>query len=259
MMKISTLKKSKEKLILLIEGTTASYINTIRRLIIAEVPVMAIEDVEFRQNDSVLYDEMLSLRLGLIPIKTDLKSYDLPNECSCQGAGCAKCQLKMTLKVAGPKSVYAKDLKSADPKIVPVYPEMPIVKLLEGQKVELEATAILGKGKEHMKWSPALATFRAMPLITAEKDVNKDIINNNSKVLSITGNKVKILNHLKYNPSLEQDLEENGFNIDYSNTDFIFTIESWGQLKPKIIFEQAISEYSKILKTTQKMLKEVAK
>ena len=258
-MKISILKKSKDKLILLVEGTTSSYINTIRRLIIAEVPTLAIEDIEFKQNDSALYDEMLALRFGLVPLKTDLKLYNLPSECTCQGAGCAKCQCKMNLKVNGAKPVYSKDMHFLDPKIVSVHAEIPIVKLLESQKLELEATAILGKGKEHMKWSPGMASFRAVPIITADKTADKTIINTNSKTLSITGTKVKVLNHLKYNGSLEQDLEENGFNIDFSDTDFIFTIESWGQLKPKQIFEQAIVEYNKLLKVAQNMIKEATK
>ncbi len=258
-MKITTIKKSKNKLIMLIEGTTSSYVNTLRRLILAEVPTMAIEDIEFRQNDSVLYDEMLALRLGLIPLKTDLKMYNLPEECSCKGAGCAKCQLKMILKVEGPKTVYAKDIKSTDPKVVPVYPDTPIVKLLAHQKIEFEATAILGKGKVHSKWSPGLASFRSIPVITAGKNANKDLIKNNSKILSITGSKVKITDYLKYNGALEQDLEENGFTVDYSDTDFIFTFESWGQLKPSIVFNTAIVEYNKILKLAQKVIRESTK
>ncbi len=256
-MKISILNKTKSKFTFLVEGVTPSYINTIRRLIIAEVPTMAIEDVEFRQNDSVLYDEMLALRLGLISLKTDLKSYSLPKECSCEGAGCAKCQLKLTLKVEGPKMVYASDFKSADPKVIPVYPETPIIKLLENQKLELEATAILGKGKEHMKWAPGLASFRGLPIITAGKDADKEIIKKNGKVLSITGSKITVLNYLKYNTSIEQDLENNGFIIDYSDTDYIFTVESWGQLKPLAIIESAIGEYEKELKLFQKIIKKL--
>ena len=255
-MKITTLKKSKNKLMFLLEGTTPAYVNTLRRLILAEVPTMAIEDIEFRQNDSVLYDEMLALRLGLLPLKTDLKMYNLPEECSCKGAGCAKCQLKMLLKAEGPKTVYAKDIKSTDPKIVPVYPDTPLVKLLAHQKIEFEATAVLGHGRIHSKWSPGLAGFRSLPIITAGKDANKDLIKNNSKVLSITGNKIKIIDHLKYNGSLEQDLEENGFVVDYSDTDFIFTFESWGQLKAATVFNSAMVEYEKILKLTQKIIKQ---
>jgi DNA-directed RNA polymerase subunit D len=257
-MKISTLKKTKEKLVLLVEGTNPAYINSLRRLIIGEVPTMAIEDVEFRQNDSVLYDEMLAHRLGLLPLKTDLKSYELTKNCDCKGAGCAKCQLKLTLVAEGPKTIYAKDLKSADPKVVPIYPETPIVKLLDNQKIELEATAVLGKGKEHSKWSPGLAFFKGLPIITATKDSDKTIIKN-SKILSISGNNVTIKDHIKYSSGLEQDLEEAGFNITHSEEDYILTIESWGQLKPEEIIKTAIKEYDELLDSTTKLFKKETK
>jgi len=258
-MKITALKKSKENLVLLFEDTTSQYVNTLRRLIMAEVPTMAIEDVEFRQNDSVLYDEMLALRLGLIPFKTDLKSYDLKSECKCKGAGCAKCELKITLKAKGPKNVLASDLISSDPKVVPVFPETPIINLLNDQELELEATAILGKGKEHMKWSPGLVSFRGCPIITIGSNANKDFIKKHDKILLISGKNVKVLNHLKYDTALEEDLENNGFEITYSDRDFIFTLESWGQVKPITIFEKAIEEYDKLLTNAEKQLKSATK
>ena len=52
--------------------------------------------------------------------------------------------------------VYASELKSKDPAIKPVYPKMPIVKLLKGQSLEQEALDGLGNGKEDSKWSPGL-------------------------------------------------------------------------------------------------------
>ncbi len=255
-MKLTLIKKSKDKLIFLIQNTTNAYVNTLRRLIIADVPTMAIEDVEFRQNDSVLYDEMIALRLGLIPLKTDLESYNLPNECSCKGAGCAKCQLKFSLSAKGPKTVYAEDLISNDPKVVPVYGKMPIVKLLPEQKLELEATAVLGKGKVHSKWSPGLASFRAVPIITSNKNTDKSIITKHKGVLELSGSKVNIIDYTKYNGAIEQDLEEAGFTIDYSDKDFIFTVESWGQLPVTKIIPIAINEFDKTLKQIHNLLSE---
>ena len=76
-MEVSVLDKSKDGLTLklLIKGTTPAFMNTLRRTMIEEVPTMAIEDVEFRKNNGILYDEMIAHRLGLIPLKTDLKGY----------------------------------------------------------------------------------------------------------------------------------------------------------------------------------------
>ena len=90
------LDKKSNKLILRIKDSNEEMINTLRRLILEEVPTLAIEEVELFNNSSVLYDEMIALRMGLIPIKTDLKGYNFRDKCTCEGAGCAKCQLKIS-------------------------------------------------------------------------------------------------------------------------------------------------------------------
>ena len=85
--------------------------------------------------------------------------------CACKGAGCPQCQLKLSLDLVGPKTVYAKDLISKDPSVVPVFEDTIIVKLLEGQTLKLEATAVLGIGKQHSKWSPGLIWYYNEPII----------------------------------------------------------------------------------------------
>src|SRR3989338_5255578 len=115
-MKIEKIKeeKKKSKVVLLLKERDEVFANTVRRLILEEVPTLAVEDLELKDNSSALYDEMLGLRLGLIPIKTDLKSYELKEKCKCAGAGCAQCELKMTLKVGKKGYVYAEDAESSD-------------------------------------------------------------------------------------------------------------------------------------------------
>lgn len=136
------------------------YVNTLRRLVMNEVPIMAIELVEIRRNDSILYDEMIAHRLGLVPLTTDLGSYKLAAAEELENQEyLAQSSCKLTLKAKGPGVVYAKDMKSKDPKVKPVHPDMPIVKLHEGQEIELEATAVMGTGRNHVKWSPCHAYF----------------------------------------------------------------------------------------------------
>ena len=140
--KLLSKDKEKEKISFILKNSNYGFANAIRRAILEEVPTMAIENVEVKDNSSAFYDEIIAHRLGLIPLKTDLKSYTLPAICSCKKKGCAKCQLKMILSIKGPCTVYAGDIKSKDPKINPVYPKMPIVKLIKGQKLDLEMTAV---------------------------------------------------------------------------------------------------------------------
>ena len=80
MVKFEVVKKSKDKnkMTFLIKNSSPGYSNALRRIMLTEVPVLAVETVEFRKNSSALYDEMLAHRLGLMPLTTDLKSYELP-------------------------------------------------------------------------------------------------------------------------------------------------------------------------------------
>jgi len=166
--KLVEYQEKKNRLIFSLKGSDTAYANTLRRIMGFEVPVMAIEDVEFRKNSSILYDEVVAHRLGLVPLSTDLKSYNMMSECKCKGAGCASCTVKLILKAQGPCTVYASDIKTKDPEIKPLYGKMPIVKLLEGQELEFEATAILGQGREHSKWCTGLVFYK-MPNVDGDE------------------------------------------------------------------------------------------
>ncbi|MBN1544742.1 DNA-directed RNA polymerase subunit D [Candidatus Woesearchaeota archaeon] len=243
--------KKQSRVVFLIKGATPAFANMLRKTIIDEVPTMAIEDVELRKNSSVLYDEMIAHRLGLIPLSTDLTAYNLPEECTCKGEGCSKCQLELSLKAKGPGYVYASELKSKDPKVMPVYPKMPIVKLIKGHTLELEATAVLGKGKEHAKWSPALAYYKYKPVIDVKKGVEDpkavadscpvDVYSVKNKELVI--NKDSLLRCHLCGACAEVDPQH--IKLNESNTDFVFTIESWGQLSVKEIVSTAIDAIQK--------------
>lgn len=249
-MEIRMLEKDKEagKLSFILKGSTPAFANALRRLITEEVPVMAIENVELRKNNSILYDEMVAHRLGLIPLTTDIKSYNLPEKCKCKGEGCARCQLKMTLKAKGPAMVYASDIKSKDSAIKPVYPKLPIVKLLKGQDMEIEATAMLGQGKEHMKWSPGLVYYKYRPSIEIGSVKNPEAVVEACPVNifelkegKLVINKDKLLScHLCEACS---DADE-GIKLNCDNTEFVFYIESWGQLDPK----KMVLEAAKVFK-----------
>lgn len=156
-MEVEALEMGDKKAKIVIRDITAAFANALRRIIVAEVPCMAIDDVFIVENQSALFDELLAHRLGLIPLKTDLKSYVLPEECSCKSdLGCSKCRVTLTLNVQAPKdkgmTVYSGDLKSENPKVVPVSDKIPIVKLASKQKVKIEAYGKLGLGKTHAKW-----------------------------------------------------------------------------------------------------------
>jgi len=235
-MEIRILSSNKEegKVSFIIKDTTPAFANTLRRIIVDEVPTMAVEEVEFRKNNSISYDEMIAHRIGLIPLTTDLKSYNLPEKCKCDGEGCARCQLKLTLKATkGSGVVYASELKSKDPKVKPVYPKMPIVKLLKGQSLELEATAVLGKGKDHAKWSPGLAYYKNKPIIEIGNVKNPEEVveKTHGNIFEIKNGKLSVIkdNLFKYDlAGVVEEVSKGEVKVTYDD-DIIFYMESWGQ------------------------------
>jgi DNA-directed RNA polymerase subunit D len=241
--------KEKGKLSFIVKDSSAAFVNTLRRVMVEEIPTMAIEDIEFRKNNSILYDEIIAHRLGLVPLKTDLKSYNLPEDCKCEGKGCARCQVKFTLKASAAGYVYASDLKSKDPAIKPVNPKTPIVKLIKGQSLEMEATAVLGKGKEHSKWSPCLAYYKYKPSIEMGNVKNPEEIveATHGNIFEIKNRKLEVIkdNLFKHDMAgVLEDVSEGEVKVTHDN-DFIFFIESWGQLTCKEILNQAIDIFNK--------------
>ena len=120
------------------------YANALRRVCLNGVPVFAIDTVDIIENTSVLPDEGLAHRLGLIPLKTDLSKY---NESD-----------KILLVLDSGESeetraVLSGELSSEDESIKPVSEKIPIVQLAPGQKIKVECYARLGRGTEHAKWN----------------------------------------------------------------------------------------------------------
>ncbi len=165
MVEVKVLEESGTTVSLQLEGIDRSYANAVRRFCISEVPAMAIDDVVILENSSVLYDEILAHRLGMIPIRTDLSRYNLPEECDCGNPlGCHKCRVLFVLDAKGREkvsTVTSGDLVSEDREVRPVSESIPLVKLAVGQSVKLEAYARLGRGKEHAKWQPCTVAILA--------------------------------------------------------------------------------------------------
>jgi len=177
MVRIEVKELSERRMSLVVENTTTSTLNAIRRTMMAEVPKMAIEEVDFHlgplgseedenieyESITPLFDEIIAHRLGMIPIPTDLSLFKFRDECpGCGGSGCPSCTITYLLNKKGKKGgevVYSGDLEpvGGDNSLRPVDKLIPIVKLGEGQAILAYATAILGRGKDHVKWQPVIA------------------------------------------------------------------------------------------------------
>ena len=177
MVKIEILNETNDRLQLLLSETDRSFANALRRTLISDTPKMAIDSVRFQlgtkeQDDEIwettgpLPDEMVVQRLAMVPIPTQHDRFHFQNEfpnCSelvDDDRCCLECQMIYTCVVFGTaegKWVTAGDMKYLGEESLEIpaeYKSIPITKLLKGQMIEFYATAVMGRGRDHVKWSP---------------------------------------------------------------------------------------------------------
>ena len=267
-MKIEVLEKNDTNLRIIVKDADVTLMNALRRIALAEVPSMAIDEVVMIENSSILQDEIVSHRLGLTPLKTDLQSYNLPEDCQCQSEfGCPQCRVTLTLDAEskeGTRVVYSGELISDNPDIAPVSDKIPLIKLAKGQKLKLEAYARLGKGQNHAKWQPtAVCAYKYFPKIEVLSQKCEDCAKCADicpkKVLTVKDEKVDVRDLLACNLCMDCvdacPTEPKGIKVEWEKNAFIMNIESTGVLPPERILQEATKILEKQLKEFEDQLK----
>ena len=142
---IQVLKSDEKKISIKLKGVTLQYANALRRICLNGVPIYAIDTVDIIENSSVLADEGITHRLGLIPLKSDLSRTDESDS-----------RIMLVLDSGDTetgRTVTSAELSSDDKVVKPSSDQIPIVHLAPGQRLKFEAYAKLGKGTEHAKWN----------------------------------------------------------------------------------------------------------
>jgi DNA-directed RNA polymerase subunit D len=157
---LEIINQNEQKVSVKIKGVQLQYANALRRICLNGVPVYAVDNIDILENSSVLADEAVAHRVGLIPLKTDLSASKDGNEND---------KIMLTLDSGfsdETRTILSGDLKSQDDNVIPTSNDIPIVTLAPGQSIKFEAYARLGKGTEHARWNSAnIAT-----LTETEKD-----------------------------------------------------------------------------------------
>ena len=166
-MSLEIINENEQKISVKIKGVPVQYANALRRICLNGAPIYAVDSVDVLENTSVLADEGVAHRIGLIPLKTDLESSKEGNESD-------KIMLTLDSGVSDEtRTILSGDLKSQDPNVIPTSNDIPIVTLAPGQSLKFEAHARLGIGTEHAKWNSAnIATLT-------------DSENENEKILTV--------------------------------------------------------------------------
>ncbi len=233
----------------LVKGVSAVLINSIRRSIMQHTANLAVEDVAIYENDSVMFDEFLGHRLGLLPIKTDVKTYK-------QGD-----KVKMVLEKEGPCTVYSKDIKSTDPKIEVMDKNIPITKLEKGQRLRIEMQAVMHTGKQHAKWQPAVVGYSEVPTLSVSKDCDACAECEKAcpkNLLLIKGKKVALTKPYECNlcNACVDSCSKNALKMSFDTGSFVLMIEPIAGLTAKEVIGSCIKE---MVSKSKQLAKELSK
>ncbi len=146
-MSLQIISQNEQKISVKLKGVPLQYANALRRICLNGVPIFAIDTVDILENSSILADEGIAHRLGLIPLKTDFSSIDSESGSE---------NILLTLDSGDTdetRTVFSDEIKSNDNIIEPISEKIPIVTLAPNQKIRLEAHVKLGRGTEHAKWN----------------------------------------------------------------------------------------------------------
>lgn len=251
------MENANRELEFVLEESNPQFANALRRIMISEIPILAIEYVDFTHNESVLYNEIIAQRLGMIPLVFNSKDFKFKES----DKGGVQYEVIFAINKKGPGMVYTKDMKSSNPQVTPLYEDIPIVELFDEQKIKLEAVASLGLGKTHAKYQAANAFYRYFPDAKLEGKINNPeeamkVCPKNA--LKIDGSKAFVTNDCDMCLECEKIADPKGsIKISGDTTKFIFSVESISGLEAEEIVLQAVDILKKKSKEFQKELKKL--
>merc|ERR1712217_431070 len=263
-------------------GIDAPLANAFRRILIGEVPTVAISHVTVYQNTGVIHDENLAHRLGLVPIQFDPDNVDFkPSEAEFNESNSIRFRLHVVCTGTS-RAVYSRDLKwepwsdeqeakyrDCPPR--PVADDILIAQLRSNQEIELECVCEKGIGKDHAKWSPVCTAFyRLLPEITLKKPIVGEDAQKLKAVCPMgvfdiedapkVGKRATVAHPRKCTTCrecIEQfPAEEKGLELGKAKDHYIFTIESTGAVPAPRLFEMSLAKMKDKCTTAKAILEQ---
>lgn len=290
-LKINIISMDDEEMVFDMIGVDAPIANAFRRILLAEVPTMAIEKVFVTNNTSIIQDEVLAHRLGLIPIKVDPREFEFKEDDQ-EETPTNSVRFNMDIKCehaqdgrrkATPEEKYVNSnvfshhlvwdpLDGQEAKfpegIAPVHDDILIAKMRPGQEINLQCVCEKGIGKTHAKWSPvATASYRLLPDIQVQnidgptaqeiKEVcPMDVFDIEDIGGAPTLKAARPRNCTMCRECIRNPKHQKAVKLMRVRDHFIFSVESTGALPPAVLVEEAIKVFIQKLTSTLAMLEE---
>lgn len=127
-------------------GITPYCANLLRRTLIAHLPSIAVDRIEFVTNESRNNEEFISHRLAMVPIKQQFLSVFDADE-------------SITTSITATEDRWITVGEILKNQVPVEYHSIRIFYLMKGKKVELKVFLSEGRGHQHAKWSLSNASF----------------------------------------------------------------------------------------------------
>mmetsp|Transcript_34573 Transcript_34573/g.78111 ORF Transcript_34573/g.78111 Transcript_34573/m.78111 type:complete len:360 (-) Transcript_34573:73-1152(-) len=256
--------------------------NAFRRILIAEVPTVAISRVTLMQNTSVIHDENLAHRLGLVPMQFEPDNLEWkPADAEFNESNSLKFSLHVVCDTDR-RSVYSRDLVwqpwseeqrklFADAPPRPVVDDILIAQLRSNQEIEFDCFCEKGVGKEHAKWSPVCtAYYKLLPDIS----FTKPVVGADAELLKKTcpmgvfdieevpgaGKRATVADARKCTTCRECietfPGEEKGLVLAKAKNHYLFSIESTGSIPAPLLFQKALVKLKEKCETARGVLEQ---
>ena len=284
MVKTKVIEESDEKIRILLTDTDRSFVNSIRRSLISDTPKMAIDTVRFElgtiemddevwETNGPIPDEMIAQRLAMLPIPTRHDEFYFQDSCpNCselvvEDRGCPLCTMLFTCKSFGSEEgrmVTAGDMNFLGEERLSIpekYHTIPITKLFRGQMIEFYATAVMGRGRDHAKWSPVCGiaftpryigviniASRAkilwdLGLTITAKDFDSKKVGARLEDIDKVAQLIDDLHHVGAGTEESRDFKD-AITLEEVPREFILSFETDGSMTARVAFEKAIEELS---------------
>ncbi len=261
-MEIEILEMAERKAKFILRNSSPAMANALRRTLLADIPKMAIDKVEFHlgpimdgdkeyESTTPLFDEIIAHRLGMVPVPTDLDLFIPQEECTCNGDGCPNCTIMYSLNKHGPCTVLSGDLMPLGNPDLKVKDEfIPLLELTDGQAVMIYAIAKMGTANKHVKWQVCNGVgYSYLPIISLDSakagddDVLEAVKVCPKKVFEIENGKLVVKNPTDCNlcmACVERIGAGKGLEISGDDTNFVFKFETDGSLTARQALDKAI-------------------